>query len=95
MSKPVETLPERRLINRKRVELITMLKGGSLSRAMDRGDIPEPLMFGDNTPRWWEHEIYEALDRIRRGRGRFYGKRNTGKRAKQQHQDHASSNPPA
>jgi hypothetical protein len=81
MSKTSEPLPERHLINRKRVELITYLKGGSLSRAIQRGQLPEPLMF-ENTPRWWEHEIYEALEKVERGRGRFSGKRHTGRRAK-------------
>jgi predicted DNA-binding transcriptional regulator AlpA len=45
--------PERRLISRKDVERKTGLKGGSLFRAIERGKLPEALVVGPGTLRWW------------------------------------------
>jgi predicted DNA-binding transcriptional regulator AlpA len=61
--------PERRLISRKDVERKTGLKGGSLFRAIERGKLPEALVVGPGTLRWWSHEIDEALARLPRGKG--------------------------
>jgi hypothetical protein len=71
MSRYIVERPERRLIPRKIVELISGLKGGSLQRAIDRGELHQPVMFGDNTPRWWEDELYDDLSKLRRGKGKM------------------------
>ena len=63
------TQSERRLISRKELERMTGLKGGSLFRAIERGKLPEALVVGPGTLRWWEHEIDEALARLPRGKG--------------------------
>jgi predicted DNA-binding transcriptional regulator AlpA len=67
--------PARRLINRKMVEQITGLKNASMQRAIDRGELPQAVVFGDNTPRWWEDEVYAHLERLRRGKGRMRNNR--------------------
>ena len=61
--------PERRLITRKRVEVKSGLKGASLTRAIERGVIPEGLLLGPSTVRWWEHEVDAALAALPRGKG--------------------------
>ena len=67
--------PERRLIRRKEVERKSGLKGGSLVRAIARGQLPEAVVVGHSTLRWWEHEVDEALARLPRGKGQKRVKR--------------------
>ena len=69
--------PERRLIPRKDVERKTGLKGGSLVRAVERGQLPKAVVIGPGTIRWWEHEVDEALARLPRGKGERRMKRET------------------
>ena len=59
----------KRLIPRKVLEYKSGLKGGSLVRAIARGILPESVVIGPGTIRWWEHEVDEALARLKRGKG--------------------------
>jgi predicted DNA-binding transcriptional regulator AlpA len=63
----------KRLIPRKVLEYKSGLKGGSLFRAIERGILPESVVIGPGTIRWWEHEVDEALAKLKRGKGERRG----------------------